>query len=160
MRIKECANAHRLAVPVIVLLLGYLRTSAQTGMAHAPDTNVYVQVTVSLSQKTFRPGQVGVLGVTFHPEDDIHITAEPPARFSLASTRVISLTGGANREVDASSGYLSTDTPVTQRFAVSKRIRKGTYTVKGSLVYYYCSGSKGLCRKKVEPLTLVLTVAP
>ena len=148
------------AAPFVVALLGWLAISTPIGVAGGFEGHKYVRVTVSLSDTTLQPGQTEDLQVALSPANDISIIANPAVEISLAPTRLVTLAGSPHQDVDRSTGYISTRSPVTQRFTVARDAQRGTYTVKGSLVYFYCSNSKGWCRKQVEPITLTITVAP
>ena len=146
--------------PFVVALLGWQAISPPIGVAGGFEALQYVRVTVSLSDTTLQPGQTEDLHVAFNPADDISIIAKPAVKISLAPTRLVTLTGGPRQDVDRRTGYISTYSPITQRFTVSKDAQWGAYTVKGSLVYFYCSNSKGWCRKQVEPIEFTITIAP
>jgi hypothetical protein len=146
-------------VALVIALLVWQAISTHIGVAGDFQATRDVHVTVGLSRTTLRPGQTENLQIAFSTADDIYVIARPTVEIRLASTQLVTLIGSPNQDVDRSTGYISTRSPVTQRITVSKGTHEGTYTVKGSLVYFYCSRSKGWCRKQVEPFEIRITIA-
>lgn len=141
------------------LVLACVFGTATLGAGMEVRDNEDVRLTVRLSADVLRPGQTADILITFAPAEDIHIVASPPVRLNIRSTRTIALSGAVRQVVDKRTGYLSEQSAVTRRFAVAKSARPGTYTVHGSVVYYYCSGSEGWCRKFVQPVEFSFTVS-
>ena len=120
--------------------------------------NKFVKVDVTLATAAVQSGGKGAILVSFTPIDGIHINVDPPLTVKLEKNRFISLQGKPDICTDKESGFLSTSTPVEQRFHVSEKAKPGEYTIKGTIVYYFCSDTEGWCRKFAQPITLKLNI--
>jgi hypothetical protein len=154
---KRGEGVHEVRTLAIILMC-VLGTTAPSPAMGSRD-NEDVRLTVRLSAEVLRPGQTADILITFTPAEDIHIVASPAVQLNIRSTRTIALSGAVRQMVDTQTGFLSTQSAVTRRFAVAKRARPGTYTVQGSVVYYYCSESEGWCRKFVQPVEISFTIS-
>jgi hypothetical protein len=115
-------------------------------------------VETTLANDTIQPGGKGTILVLFTPIDGIHINVDPPFTLTIEKNLFISLKGDPEISADKESGFLSTATPIQQRFYVSKRARSGRHIIKGTIIYYFCSDTEGWCTKFAQPLSLKLNI--
>lgn len=120
--------------------------------------NKFVKVEVSLAKALVQPGGRGTILLSFTPIDGIHINTDPPITVRLEKNWLISLQGEPDISTDKESGFLSTSMPVQQQFHVSPKAKSGEHTIKGTIVYYFCSDTEGWCRKLSQPITLTLNI--
>lgn len=123
-----------------------------------PQENECVKLEVTLADTCVRPGKLGTILVTFAPIEGIHINANPAVEMTLGHNDVFALYGESEMTVNKENGFLSTRTPVKQQFLVSSEAKPGEYTLKGTLVYYFCSDDEGWCRKFTQSIALTLHV--
>jgi hypothetical protein len=121
--------------------------------------NKYVQVDVTLESNTVIAGTEGAILFAFTPVEGIHINADPPVEVAIGKNPEVTLQGDPDISTDKETGFLSTSSPVRQRFSVSSTATPGTYSLKGTIVYYFCSDTQGWCTKFRQRVTLKLIVA-
>ncbi len=119
--------------------------------------NQYVKVNVALPDSVEAGGRGRIL-LAFSPADGIHVTVDPTMEVSLKKNRVFTIQGDPEVSIDKESGFLSSSHPVEQRFSISPSTKPGMYSMKGTIVYYFCSDAEGWCRKFVQPISLTLHV--
>ena len=142
----------------LLLVLVHLAL-AVTGAGERPTKeNKFVKVEVLLANAFVHPGGKGTILMSFTPIDGIHINTDPSITVKLEKNRLISLQGEPDFDTDKESGFLSTSTPVEQQFRVSQKAKSGEHTIKGTIVYYFCSDTEGWCRKLSQPVTLMLNI--
>ena len=120
--------------------------------------NRFVNVDVTLANAAVHPGGKGTILVSFTPIDGIHINVDPPVTVKIEKNRFIALEGEPDVSTDKESGFLSTSSPVEQRFHVSEKAISGEHTIKGTIVYYFCSDTEAWCTKFAQPITLKLNI--
>ena len=143
-----------MTAPVLAILMVAALPAAEAPAAEAPAAAGSPHFDVSAR---FRPGKTaesGEVAVTFEPKDpDVHINTNPGPRLKLDSAQKLL---GDKPGVKASAGsekYVDTTFPVVFPVSVLSPLR-GEQTVKGSLVYYYCSHREGWCRKGTADLEI------
>lgn len=144
----------RLAIGILISCLGI---TALIG-GGARQSNEYVRVESALAGNDVKAGGGGTILISFVPVDGIHINADPPVTVTIEKNRVLSLKGDPDVTVDKESEALSTSTPVEQRFTVSSKATPGEHTIKGTIIYYFCSDTEGWCRRFSQPMTLKLNI--
>lgn len=144
----------RIAICFLISCLAIITSSGGS----SGESNKYVRVETALANTDVKAGGNGTILISFVPVDGIHINADPPVRAKIQKNRLLSLKGDPDISIDKESGYLSTSTPVKQRFAVSSKATPGEHTVKGTIIYYFCSDTEGWCRKFSQPMTLKLSI--
>ncbi|MBM2841143.1 MAG: hypothetical protein HW412_1671, partial [Bacteroidetes bacterium] len=113
---------------------------------------------ISLADTIVTQGGTGKIMIAFTPIDGIHINVDPPLSVKLERNTPFRFEGKLDISTDKESGYLSMSMPVEQRFAVTRKTKPGSHTIKGTLVYYFCSDTEGWCRKFTQPIALKLNV--
>ena len=140
---------------MITLLLGWLHGPAPDVLKN----NQYVGIEVAVSSQTVKSGESAEIRLQFLPADGIHINATPAIEFTLDSSDVFVLKGRAIQQSDALTGFLSTSVPVRQLVGIAPKASTGVQSLRGTLVYYYCSDVEGWCmrfRQRVE-LPIMIT---
>ncbi len=132
---------------------------AARGDNAAAKENKYVHVDVTLENNTLTADAEGAILFVFTPVDGIHINADPPVEVAIEKNGAVTLQGDPDFSTDKETGFLSTSSPVRQRFSVSPTATPGTYSLKGTIVYYFCSDTRGWCTKFSQPVTLKLIVS-
>lgn len=141
----------------VCFLISCLVITASPGGENS-QSNKYVKVETAIASADVKAGGKGTILIFFVPVDGIHINAEPPVTMKLEKDRLLSLEGEPDFSTDKESGSMSTSTPVEQRFAVSSKAKPGEHTIKGTIVYYFCSDTEGWCRKFSQPMALKLNI--
>jgi hypothetical protein len=139
----------RFAPIILILVLAVFSTSAQE-----PSEESYIRLQATLVSSSLNPGDSTEILLKFAPADDFHLIADPVVNIDLDSLSVLRKAGGLRVEVDRRSGYIRTSHPLRQPVVLSRGIPPGTYPVQAKVTYFYCSGSKGWCRKQVQALKL------
>ncbi len=101
-----------------------------------------------------RAGANGAITVMLTPKDTaVHVNEDPPPRLKLdAEQRVLvdkqppPPSRVANADPDAAK-YLDPRMPVSFPVALAPGAPKGVQTVKGNVVYFFCSKREGWCRR-------------
>jgi hypothetical protein len=122
--------------------------------------NKFVAYKVNVDKHSFTMGTKGTLLFTLQPKQGIHINIEPGPTFSFDSSCGISSGGKLEVSKDDSSGFLSKQKPIKQIFFVPKNFKSGTISVKGTLIYYYCSDAEGWCSRFKQPVETTIEVKP
>ncbi len=118
--------------------------------------NKSVTVEVTLADSVVSPGATIDLAMKFTPVEGIHINLQPPLDFKADTASQVPLSGGL--VLPKGSPYLNTSAPVVQRFTIPKDAKPGRLTLKGTLIYFYCSDKDGWCSKYKQAVELSLTV--
>lgn len=122
------------------------------------EENEYVKCEIVLQHKEMKAGSTGYVLISFRPKNGIHITTDPPFRISLDTLQRFFTLGKALFSKDA-RGYLNSHETVRQSFTIAKTVTAGTYTLGGTLIYYYCSENDRWCSRFKQPIALSLTIA-
>src|SRR5712692_5873412 len=117
--------------------------------------NEYVKCEIVLHEKELKAGSSGYLLISFKPKKGIHVTTDPAFHLSLDTLQQFFSLGKAEFSEDA-NGYLNSGKTVRQPLTVAKKVMPGSYVVKGTLVYYYCSENDGWCSRFRQPVELTL----
>ena len=119
--------------------------------------NEYVKCEIVLQQKELKAGSSGYVLISFQPKKGIHITTDPPFRISLDTSRQVFTLGKAEFSRD-DNGYLNSRKGVRQPLTVAGTAAPGSYAMRGTLIYYYCSENDGWCSRFKQPIDLTFTV--
>ena len=110
-------------------------------------------------------GKPAALVVTFSGTDpDVHINEEPAPRLRLEATQTVLLDkqappSGKGPDFDPDSArYLDLAKPVRFPVAVAPGAPKGEQTVKGTVVYFYCSKREAWCRRGTAEIEVAVPV--
>jgi hypothetical protein len=123
-----------------------------------PAENQYVKFSASIRDKHLRPGTTTGLVVRLKPVRGIHINGRPPVEIKIDSSSTISSVGKIDVPRDSSTGFIDPHRPVTVPITLSKNLKPGLMTVKGTLTYYYCSDAEGWCSRFKQPVEFTITI--
>ncbi len=143
---------------VLVLLFPAIVPSQSTSKKNI--VNKYVSCRTTISRTSFKPGEIATLLVTLTPQKGIHINTVPPITFAANDSASVTLVGNlkySTVNVDTSV-FVKTSKPVTQSFSISKSAKPGSYVLKGTLTYFYCSDAEGWCSKFKQPIAITINV--
>ena len=140
-----------------VLLLACAFLQAPT-VGAAPNDSVKLEVVPVPG--TMHPGTRGIIELRFSPADGIHINTTPAMAFSLDTGATVRLSGNPIVTADSTTGYLVASTPVRQHITVPPDLRPGQHTVRGTVIFYYCSDNEGWCNRQKEPVEFTIFVKP
>ena len=119
--------------------------------------NEYVRCEIVLQQKELKAGSSGYVLFSFMSKKGFHVTTDPPFQISLDTLQQFFTLGKAEFSKDT-NGYLSPEQTVRQPLTVAKMVVPGSYDLKGTLIYYYCSESDGWCSRFKQPIELTLKI--
>jgi hypothetical protein len=141
--------------PLAAALLALVPAAAMAGGEHFTVSAAYVPPA--------KPRGAATVAVTFIPADpDVKINQEPGPRLKLDPEQgvLVDRQPAASRrgESGGEPKYLDTSLPVAFPVAVNPRAPKGERTVKGNVVYFYCSKREGWCRKGTSEVAFVVNV--
>lgn len=128
-----------------------------SGTLDEKTSNDKVEVEFNIKQKEFRSGETGYFLISFKPKKGIYITTDPPFEFTFDTLKQFFSISKAVFVKDG-KGYLKAQQSVRQHFLIAKGTPSGSYKVKGTLIYYYCSDDEGWCSRIKQPVELALTV--
>jgi hypothetical protein len=140
-------------IPFLLLFLGMT-----SGNETPVKENKYVKTEVSLSSDTVRAGTKVALLITLSPIDGIHINVDPAVEVTLENNKYATLDGQPEMNSDKETGFLDTTDPVEQQLSCNSAAEPGRYTLKGTIVYYFCSDAQGWCTKFAQPFSLRVSV--
>jgi hypothetical protein len=144
----------RFIFPVILPLL--LSFALIAGGNTSLPTNKYVKYEVSMKEKSFKASSTGTLLISLHPNKGIHINLNPPISITFDSTDVIVKAGSpAIPKVDT---VLNAAKPIRLPITLSNRVKPGKVSIKGTILYYYCSDADGWCSRCKQPFELAINV--
>ena len=121
-------------------------------------SNPWVATAVSAAPAKLRAGASTELRISLKPAAGIHIVLQPAIDVKLDSVTAVAGTGTLQVPAAADKEHLDPAHPVRLKITLAKDVRPGTLTLKGTLVYYYCSDAEGTCNKFKQPLELRLSV--
>ncbi|MBI5475238.1 MAG: hypothetical protein HY964_00710 [Ignavibacteriales bacterium] len=143
---------------IIIIFALIILTISSTFSNDQGKKNDMVDVQIKLKQNELPAGSTGEIEIKFKPKKDIHINFEPPISVKFDSSSLFSKVEKLNVPRKPKEEYLNTSKPVTQKFTLSKNIHPGKQTVKGTLIYFYCSGSDGWCSRFKYPFEVTLKI--
>jgi hypothetical protein len=117
-----------------------------------------VKCNIHLATSTLKPGAKGEIVVSFAPEEGIHINTDPAIEFEFEKDTLVHFTGITSMPKAEKTGQLDTKRPIRYSFTLDKNIQKGKHTLRGSLLYFFCSDTEGWCNRSSQPIQLTFTV--
>jgi len=145
-------------IPVITLALLLSLHAAFAGNGKKTE-NEYVKVSVSLKERSLKPGETGEMLIAMRPKSGIHVNLQPPIDIKLDSNSAFALVGGLHTSKGSKPEYLDASKPIRQTIKLKKTMKLGTTTVSGTLIYFYCSDADGWCSRFKQPFTLTMSVS-
>jgi hypothetical protein len=144
----------------LIFLFTALTLSAigQTGPGKSNTENEHVSVSITLKSDTFTPGDSGLIMINFKSDENYYINMEPIPTVKLDSNKIIASVGKVLLNKSKKPEYADISKPAKVPFTLSKAIRKGKYEIKGTLTYFFCSGTEGWCSKFKQSFSINLTV--
>ncbi|MDI6778589.1 MAG: hypothetical protein QME25_00085 [Bacteroidota bacterium] len=122
----------------------------------ADEENEYVDVSLSIKPNEIKAGGKGQIFVFFKPQKGIYINLDPPIEFEIADDGAA--LGKMEIPKSKKNEYLDTNKPLKQHFTIKKGLPAGTYTLKGKLIYFYCSDAEGWCSRFTQPFQFNLKI--
>ena len=119
-----------------------------------PSVNNYVKYSAALQGKKLGAGSPARLVITLKPARGIHINGTPPLSVTIDSTGPVVAAGKPDVPLVKATGFLDTKKPIVMPLTVSNDVKPGTVTVRGTLVYYYCSDAEGWCSRFKQPIEI------
>ncbi len=142
---------------MIRLVLLAFAFSVVSVAASAQDQPLTIQLEASLASTTLHPGDSTDIILKFDPSEDIHLNAEPAVRVEFDSASILEPIGALRQEIDTEAGTVKTSEPLRQRVALSRKAGPGRHSVRGTVTYFFCSGTEGWCRRKAQWVQLQVT---
>lgn len=141
---------------IVLILAGALRFFLPAG-GTAPPTNEYVKFTVGSPQKTVKAGAKAELLFTLTPRTGIHVNLQPALDLKLDS--IPGIVPAGRPEVPRRDSFLDASKPIRQTLTLANNLPAGVHTIRGTLIYYYCSDAEGWCSRFKQAFEVGLTVA-
>jgi hypothetical protein len=144
-----------LNILIFIFIWGFTYSSF---CGETPKKNEYVDIQIKIKQNEFKPGSTGELEIRFKTKEGIHINFEPPISLKFDSTALLYKVEKLNVPRKPKQEYLNTAQPLIQKFTLAKNISTGTSIIKGTLTYFYCSGSDGWCSRFKYPFEVPIKI--
>jgi hypothetical protein len=142
-------------LPVIAFLCTYTLLG---GGKNSAVKNKYVSFEISLKDSNLKAGTTGELQILLTPKKGFHINMIPPIQIIFEKSKHFESFGKPYVPAAEDTAYLDASKPVRQSFKLAKFIKEKSFTLKGTLNYYYCSESDGWCSKYSQPIEIGITV--
>ncbi|MBA4312444.1 MAG: hypothetical protein C0417_07420 [Chlorobiaceae bacterium] len=142
---------------LVPILLLFVLTSVAF-CADQKKINEFVDVKVSLKQKEVKPGSTCDLLIRFKPKQGIHINFEPPISVKFDSTLYLNKVEKLIIPRKPKQEYFDHKQDLIQKFSITKDTPPGDIVLKGTLIYFYCSGSDGWCSRYKHPFEVSVKV--
>lgn len=135
----------------------FLLTSGLALSTTPPSTgNKYVQCDVSVNSKKLKAGASGEILISLKPVKGIHINLTPPISLLIDSSSTLHSLDSIR--IPKKEKYLDVTKQIRQSFTLAAGLKPGALSIRGTLVYYYCSDAEGWCSKFKQPIDLALTI--
>jgi DsbC/DsbD-like thiol-disulfide interchange protein len=142
-----------------ITIVALIASSPAGTPAGSEKNNPSVSCSVTVSPAKAKPGSTVTLKVTLTPVRGIHINMTPPVEIRLDSCDFVSATGTLQFPKPLKDGYLDASKPVTLPVTISKSRPSGKVTIRGMVVYFYCSEKDGWCSRFKQKFEAELTIA-
>jgi hypothetical protein len=144
----------------LLLILLALIIVPKTAVSGATPTrqNPWVRSAISVVPAKVHAGSAVNLKVLLTPKAGIHIVVQPPIGVTLDSSAVVASAAKPEVPVAKDNEHLDSAKPITVAVTLAGNVKPGKVSVKGMLVYYYCSDAEGTCNKFKEPFEVRLNV--
>ena len=145
---------------ILIILIASLMFGipGQTGQGKSGIGNDTARISIAFKQDTMAPGDSGLILINFKPEENYFINMEPVPYVKLDSNKIIASIGKIKPEMSKKPEYIDASRPVKLPITVRKDVKSGKYEIKGTLTYFICSGTDGLCSKFKHPFSLKITI--
>lgn len=121
--------------------------------------NKYVEYSATLKQDKLKPGGSGKLLIALKPQRGIHINLDPPLSVILDSSVALASSGKIEIPKMKREKFLDPRKPISVPFVLAQSLTPGSrVTLKGTLIYYYCSDAEGWCSRFKQPVEIQCTV--
>jgi|GEM_PF-855574 len=148
-------NTHTLARLLVLYFLSFATLlSASEKKTFTANSHVKVEMDAPAHLPLTKNG---ALKFFLTPNDGIHINTEPMFELKLDKSSNFELTGNPNFSKNE-KGYLDITKPIEYTVKVKNGVQAGTYTLKATLYYFYCSDQEGWCNRFSQPVDLTITV--
>jgi hypothetical protein len=137
---------------IVMLLIGVfgLLSASDYAAAQTPDLKVTV------SKKSFKPGDSGKLIIKFKHGPKVKIPKEPPIEVSISGEGII---GQGVQDYSGGEGDYISNSQIKYNFKVSENAASGTtITVTGTVKFGYCSTESGICKIGTKNFTVTVKV--
>ncbi len=133
-----------------------LLTWIATAFSEKPNVNASVGCEASMKQKSLKAGATGQILVLLQPKKGIHINLDQPIQIKMDSSEVIASVG--KPEIPMIDTLYDASKPIRLPVIISKNARPGKFTLRGTVVYFYCSETEGWCSRFKQPIDIPCTV--
>ena len=120
--------------------------------------NEHVNVEIKFNKKQLKAGDTAQLTVKFIPKRGIYINANPPIDLKIDSSDTIIVKSKPEIPSSGKSDYFDVTKSIKQSFTLSKKLKTGTVSLRGTLTYFYCSNTDGWCRKYKHPIDMKIKI--
>jgi len=137
---------------IVMLLIGVfgLLSASDYAAAQTPDLKVTV------SKKSFKPGDSGKLIIKFKHGPKVKIPKEPPIEVSISGEGII---GQGVQDYSGGEGDYISNSQIKYNFKVSENAASGTtITITGTVKFGYCSTESGICKIGTKNFTVTVKV--
>lgn len=142
----------------LIFMLLFFGLASVTFCADQKKINEFVDVKLSLKQKVVKPGSTCDLLIRFKPKQGIHINFEPPISVKFDSTTYLNKIDKLIIPRKPKQEYLDTKQELVQKFSIANDTPTGDIVLKGTLIYFYCSGSDGWCSRYKHPFEVSVKI--
>jgi len=133
-----------------------LLTGSATAFGEKPEVNASVRCEVSMRQKSLKAGAMGQILVSLQPKKGIHINLDQPIQIKMDSAEVIASVG--KPEIPMVDTLYDASKPIRLPVTISKNAKPGKFTLRGTVIYFYCSETEGWCSRFKQPIDVQCTV--
>src|SRR5689334_989511 len=143
----------------ISLIAALFVAAVALSLAGDPPPNEYVAFKARLAPGPLRAGGRAELLFSLTPKEGIHINVKPAMELKLEPGSPFALDGKLRLESMKADTLelLNAARPVRQGILLAHSAKPGTLTLRGTLVYYYCSDAEGWCSRYRQPVALTVT---
>jgi hypothetical protein len=133
-----------------------LLAAGASAFGERPDENASVRCEVSMKQKSLKAGATGQILVSLQPKKGIHINLDQPIQIKMDSAEVIASVG--KPEIPVIDTSYDASKPIRLRVTISKNAKPGKFSLRGTVIYFYCSDTEGWCSRFKQPIDVQCTV--
>ncbi len=130
----------KISLIVFLVFLGFTFAGFENSFAQP-----IPKVSISLSKKSFKPGENGVMTIKFNPAEGVKIPKEPQIEVTLTAEGA---NGTGLQDYSGAPGGDYFSSPVIKyNFTVSEDATSGTtISAKVKIKFGYCSSESGVCK--------------
>jgi hypothetical protein len=139
-----------LIVVMLVSVFGILAVSDFAAAQSAPELKV------TLSKKSFKPGESGKIIIKFKHGPQVKIPKEPPIEVEISGDGI---SGQGVQDYSGGEGDYISNSQIKYNFSVSQNAQSGTtITITGKVKFGYCSTESGICKIGNKNFTVTVKV--